>query len=118
VAGVISGEFAILQSYPENKYGGGGGQKPGNTKCDLTIRPPDIDLASHIERLKSNSTVTVVSEREIVLQSGRSGTRIEVESMGRSLSLITEVNERVVVLTCFGELGPFDQIAVTLGSNE
>jgi heat shock protein HslJ len=115
VTGVVPGEWAILQSYPEDKYVGGGGQHPGDTKCDLIIRPPDVDLASHIERLKSNPSVTVVSEREMVLQSGQPGTRFEVESMGRSLSLITEINERVVVLTCFGELAPFDQIAVTLG---
>jgi hypothetical protein len=38
--------------------------------------------------------------------------------MGRSLSLITEINERVVVLTCFGELEPFDQIATTLSAEE
>jgi hypothetical protein len=38
--------------------------------------------------------------------------------MGRSLSLITEVNGRAVVLTCFGELAPFDEIAVTLGASE
>jgi hypothetical protein len=36
--------------------------------------------------------------------------------MGRSLSLVTEINERVVVLICFGELAPFDEIAVTLGA--
>jgi hypothetical protein len=35
-----------------------------------------------------------------------------------SLSLITEVNERAVVLTCFGKLAPFDEIAVTLGASE
>ena len=116
VTGVVPGEWAILQSYPEDKYVGGGGQHPGDTKCDLTIRPPDVDLASHIERLKSELSVTIVSEREMVLQSGRPGIRFEVESMGRSLSLVTEINERVVVLTCFGELAPFDQIAVTLGA--
>jgi hypothetical protein len=38
--------------------------------------------------------------------------------MGRSLSLVTEINERAVVLTCFGELAPFDEIAVTLGASE
>jgi hypothetical protein len=38
--------------------------------------------------------------------------------MGRSLSLVTEISERAVVLTCFGELAPFDEIAVTLGSSE
>ena len=116
VTGVVPGEWAILQSYPEDKYVGGGGQHPGDTKCDLVIRPPDVDLASHIERLKSEPSITVVSEREIVLQSGQPGIRFEVESMGRSLSLITEIDERVVVLTCFGELAPFDEIAVTLGA--
>jgi hypothetical protein len=43
---------------------------------------------------------------------------MEVESMGRSLSLITQINERVVVLTCFGELAPFDEIAVTLRADD
>ena len=62
--------------------------------------------------------MTIVSKGEIVLQSGKPGTRLEVESMGRSLSLFTEINERVVVLTCFGELAPFDEIAVTLSANE
>jgi hypothetical protein len=38
--------------------------------------------------------------------------------MSPSISLFTEVNERVVVLTCFGELAPFDQIAVTFGASE
>jgi heat shock protein HslJ len=118
VTGVIPGQSAILQSYPEDKYVGGGGQHPGDTKCDLTIRPPDIDVASHMQQLKSDPTVTIVSEQEIVLQSGKPGIRVEVDSMGRSLSLITEVDERVVVLTCFGELEPFDEIAVTIGASE
>ena len=116
--GVVPGQSVILQSYPEDKYVGGEAFEPGDTKCDLTIRPPDIDVASYLEQLKSDPTVTIVSEQEIVLQSGQPGTRVEVESMGRSLSLITEINERVVVLACFGELGPFDEIAVTLGATE
>ena len=62
--------------------------------------------------------MTILSQSEIVLQSGRTGKRFEVESMGRSLSLVTEINERAVVLTCFGELEPFDEIAVTLGVEE
>jgi heat shock protein HslJ len=118
VTGVVPGEWAILQSYPEDKYVGGGGQHPGDTKCDLAIRPPGVDIASHIQQLKSNSTVTIVSEREMILQSGQPGIRFEVESMGRSLSLVTEIDERVVVLTCFGELAPFDEIASTLGATE
>ena len=118
VTGVVPDQWAILQSYPEDKYVGGEAFKPGDTKCDLTIRPPDVDVASHMQGLKSDPSATIVSEGEIVLYSGKPGTRLEVDSMGRSLSLVTEVNERVVVLTCLGDLAPFDQIAVTLGASE
>ncbi len=118
VVEVDPGRLAILQSYPEDKYIGGEAFKPGDTKCDLTIRPPDIDVAGHMEQLRSDPTVTIVSEQEIALQSGKPGTRIEVESLGPSISLITEVNDRAIVLTCFGELAPFDETALTLGANE
>lgn len=114
VTQVVPGQSAILQSYSETKYVGGEALDLADTKCDLTNSPPDVDVTSYIQQLRSNSTVTIVSEDEIVLQSGRPGIRIEVESMGRSISLVTSINERVVVLTCFGELTPFDEFAVTL----
>jgi hypothetical protein len=38
--------------------------------------------------------------------SGQPSIKLEVESMGRSITLITEINERVVVLNCFGEPAP------------
>jgi hypothetical protein len=107
----------ILQSYPQDKYVGGEPRQPGDTKCDLTVHPTGTSVADVLRRLRSDSTATIVSEREIVLQSGRSGIWREVESLGRSLSLYTEVNGRAVVLTCFGELAPFEEVAVTLGSS-
>jgi hypothetical protein len=42
------------------------------------------------------------------------GIEMEVESMGRSRILITEFNGQLVLLNCFGELRPFDEVAVTL----
>jgi heat shock protein HslJ len=108
----------IFASYPGDKYVGGEGFQPGDTKCDLTIHPPDISVADLVQQIKSDPSTTIVSEQEILLQSNQPGIRFEVESMGRSLSLITEINGRAVVLTCFGELAPFDQIAVTLGANQ
>lgn len=118
VVEVDPGRLAILQSYPENKYIGGEAREPGDTKCDLTIHPPEVDVAGQIQRLQSDSTVSIASEQVIVLQSGERGTRVEVDSTGRSISLFSEVSHRVVVLTCFGELGPFDEIAVTLSAGE
>jgi hypothetical protein len=118
VTGVVPGQFVILQSYPETKYVGGEALKQGDTKCDLTIRPPGISVADFVQQMRTNSAITIVSDDELILASGQPGIRMELESMGRSLSLITEVYERVVVLTCFGELAPFDEIAVTLGANE
>jgi heat shock protein HslJ len=112
------GGSPILQSYPQDKYVGGEPRQPGDTKCDLIIHPPGTSAADVVPQNRSDPPVTVVSEREIVLRSGQPGTRFEVESMGRSLSLVTEVNGRAVVLTCFGELEPFDAIAVTLDAAE
>jgi hypothetical protein len=108
----------ILMSYPQDKYVGGEGRKPGDTKCDLYIHPPGVHVADVVPQNRSDPPVTVVSEQEIVLHSGRTGKRFEVDSMGRFLSLVTEVNERAVVLACFGELAPFGEIAATLGATE
>jgi len=112
----------ILQSYPQDKYVGGEARQPGDTKCDLTVHPSGINVADVVPQNRSDPPITVVSMQEIVLRSGQLGRRFEVESMGRSLSLITTLqtatgNERVVVLTCFGDLAPFDEIAITLGAS-
>ena len=80
--------------------------------------PTKIDVDSHIQQLKSSPTVTIVSEGEIVLQTGLIGKRFVVDSMGRSISLVTEINSRTVVLTCFGEPEQFDEIAITLSGIE
>lgn len=57
---------------------------------------------------------TILSEQEIILSSGQPGFRFELNNMGPSNALITEINGRVVVLTCFGDFTLFDEIAVTL----
>jgi hypothetical protein len=118
VTGVVPGEFAILQSYPESKYVGGEALEQGDTKCDLNIRPPGTTAADLIQQWKSDPNTIIVSESEVVLQSGQLGTRMELENMGRSLSMITEANDRAVVLTCFGAFEPFDEIAVSFGASE
>jgi heat shock protein HslJ len=110
------GGTTILTSYPEDKYVGGEARQPGDTKCDLTIHPRGVSVADIDPENNPQPMVTVVSKQEILLQTGRPGLRFEIESLGRSLSLMTEINERAVVLTCFGELAPFDAIAVTLGA--
>jgi hypothetical protein len=38
--------------------------------------------------------------------------------MGQSRALITTIHDRVVILSCFGNLALFDEIAVTLHANE
>jgi hypothetical protein len=115
------GGSTILQSYPQDKYVGGEPRQPGDAKCDLTVHPSGVRMAEVIQQLRSGFHTTIVSEREIILNSGRSGIRFEIESMGRSLSLVTTLqtaaaDERTVVLTCFGETAPFDEIAVSLGT--
>jgi heat shock protein HslJ len=118
VSYVDPGRWAILQSFPEDKYVGGEARQPGDTKCDLNIRPPGTSVVDLIQQWKSNPDTTMVSEQEIPLESGMTGTRIEVENMGRSLSMFIDVHERAVTLTCFGEFAPFDDIAGSLHESE
>ena len=61
---------------------------------------------------------TILSEREIILSSGQPGFRFELNNMGRANALITEINGRVVVLTCFGDFTLFDEITETLKTSE
>jgi hypothetical protein len=54
ITGVIEGEYAILQSYPEDKYVGGEGREPGDTKCDLNIRSTGTNMAELIQQWQTN----------------------------------------------------------------
>lgn len=118
VTGIVEGQYAILQSYPEDKYIGGGSFLPGDTKCDLNLSPSAASAADLIEQWKSDPMATILSEEEVVLASGATGRRVEVDSLGQFVALVTEVNERVIVLTCFGDFSPFDQIATTIHARE
>jgi len=118
ITGVIEGQYAIFQSYPEDKYIGGEGLDPGDTKCDLNIRPVGESVSALILQWKSAPMTTIISEGEIILQSGQPGIRIELDSMGRSNSIITEINKRVIVVTCFGDFARFDEIADTIRTCE
>jgi heat shock protein HslJ len=114
VSYVDPGRWAILQSYGEDKYVGGEGLQPGDTKCDLNIREPGTKAGDLIQQWRSDPDAVILSEQELTLDSGATGTRLEVDNRGRSLSMIIDVHGRAVVLTCFGEFEPFDAIAMTL----
>jgi hypothetical protein len=118
VTGVFEGQYAIFSSYPEDKYVGGGRRESGDTKCDLNIRPQGESADNLTQQWKSNDMTTILSEQEIILSSGQPGFRFELNSMGRANALITEINGRVIVLTCFGNFTLFDEIAVTLKTSE
>jgi heat shock protein HslJ len=114
VTGVIEGQYAIFQSYPEEKYVGGEPREPRDTKCDLNIHPPGERRVDLIQQWESSDLTTIISQREIVLQSGELVTWFELDGMGRANVVIIDINERVVSLTCFGDFTLFDQIADTL----
>jgi heat shock protein HslJ len=118
VTGVINGQYAIFQSYYEDKYVGGEAHEAGDTKCDLNIRPPGTNAGELIQQWESNPRTTIVSDEEIILKSGLIGRRLVLESMGRSVALVAEINRRAVVLTCFGNSEPFEDIAKTLSGFE
>jgi heat shock protein HslJ len=118
VTGIIEGEYAILQSYPEDKYIGGEGREEGDTKCDLNIRPEGDRSEDLIAQWQSEAMTTIVSEENFSFQSGLTGQRFVIDSMGWATVFITEINQRVVLLTCFGDFSSVDEIAVTLKASE
>jgi heat shock protein HslJ len=118
VTSVIEGEFAILQSYPEDKYIGGEMFEPGDAKCDFSIRPPGTRAADLLDGWRSDPATTILSEEQITLETGQPAYRVELESMGPSLSVLTEVNQRTVRLSCFGDFSQIDEIARTIQASE
>jgi len=112
------GTVTIVQSFAQDKYVGGEPFQPGDTKCDLWIHPHKTRTETLIERYETDPNVTVISQEEVVLDSGSVGTRTEANAMGPSVSMITEVNRRAVTFVCYGDLTPFDDIAVTLAGGE
>jgi heat shock protein HslJ len=118
VTSVILGQSAILQSYPEDKYIGGEAFAPGDTKCDLNIHPKGESAADLVAQWRADAMTTIVSEAEFNSQTGLAGQRFVLDSMGRATVFLFEINQRVVLLTCFGDFLPVDEIAATLQALE
>ncbi len=118
VTSVMPGQSAIFQSYPTDKYVGGEMREPGDTKCDFSIRPEGDRAEDLIQQWRSDSTTTIVAEEVFTLQTGLTGQRFVIDSMGRATVFLTEINQRVVLLTCFGDFTPVDAIAATLNKLE
>ena len=118
VTGIIEGEYAILQSYPEDKYIGGEPRDEGDTKCDLNIRPEGSSLEDLVEQWTSSSMTEILSDEPFLLANGVEGRRFEIQSLGKSIAVVVELEERLVVLSCFGEFDRVDEIASTLTIGE
>jgi hypothetical protein len=118
VTDVIEGKYAILQSYPPDKYVGGEAFQPGDAKCDLSFRPPGTSAEEVLQDTKSDSMATIISEERITLDSGQPAVQVELESMGRAKLVVTEINGRALVLVCFNDFTRFDEIAATLRASE
>jgi len=56
----------------------------------------------------------ILSEEELELASGLRAVRMQVSALGDSVRLMTVVNGHPVVLTGFGDLSRFDEVARTL----
>ena len=118
VTGVIEGQYAIFQSYPEDKYMGGERREPGDTKCDINLHPSVTSTEGLIQLWQNDPMTTILSEDTFILESGLSGRRFLIDSLGQATVFVTVLNQGVVILTCFGDFNLVDQIAVTLKAVE
>jgi heat shock protein HslJ len=119
VTRVIEGETATFQTFPEGKYVRGEEYEPGDAKCELIINGVGHTTEMQLEEYRIVGIVTIFSEEEIVLSSGKAATRLEVDIMGELLTLVVaEINSRVILFQCFGDRSQFETIAATLGASE
>ena len=110
----MPGEYAILQSYPLDKYVGGEMLEAGDAKCDLYIQSENTKAEDLIAQWESDTMVEFNSMEAIELPNGVLTHRIVIESMGTTLVYVVELEPYVVTLTCFGEFEPVDEFAETL----
>ena len=111
VTGIVEGGYAIFQSYPMDKYVGGEGFQPGDTKCDLNLQLESDNPEEILQQWTSDGLSEIVSRQDLILASGYPGLRIEMEGWGGSLTMFVVLDGRLVSLTCYGAFEYFDQIA-------
>lgn len=118
ITGIIEGQYAIFQSYPEDKYVGGEPFQPGDTKCDLNLGVEGSSPQEVLNQWTSDGLSTILSQDEVALVSGLPGLRVELEGWGGSLTMFTLINNKVIAFTCYGAFEYFDEIAGTISSIE
>ena len=114
VTGIIEGDYAIFQSYPPDKYVGGEGFQPGDTKCDLNLSVDAATLDEVLTQWTSDGLSEIVTQEYLMLPTGLEGLRVELEGWGGSLTMFTEINGRIITFTCYGAFEYFDDIAGTI----
>lgn len=115
---IIAGDYAIFSSYPPDKYTGGEARQPGDTKCDLNLNPEIDSIGTLVQQWQASPLTTILSEEEFVLNSGIPGTKFVIDSMGTSTILVTQINARFVIFSCWGDATRFNEISATLRASD
>jgi len=114
--GSSPGIIAIIQSYPASSGQGSEGQPPGETKCDLVIFPEGETLDTHLQAVRDNRDLQIISEQEWHVCDVQAAIRLQLRSdyAGEHAVYLARLDDRVVKFVCYGDLAAFDQIAQTL----
>jgi hypothetical protein len=110
-----AGDTDILWS--QRPTGPGTEGVPGDVvKIDISSEPDTtMTLEELVARQKQGVTTDqILSEEELELPGGLRAVRMQVSALGDSVTLMTVVNGHPVVLTGFGDLSRFDEVARTL----
>jgi len=112
VGEALPGQSAILFWYPEGKYVGGESLQAGDAKCDLFIYPVGHTVAQEAENVRTDPANQIFVETDLTLPSGLSAITLRYSAplAGEVARMLTSVDDRVVTLTCFGDLSLFEDI--------
>ncbi len=112
-----AGDTDIMWS--ERLTGPGHDGVPGNVvKIDITTEPNTTmtleELAARQKQIIADNNGQILLEEAITLPSGLKAVRLGVSGFGESVTLWTVINGHPVMLTGFGDLARFDEVANTL----
>lgn len=110
-----AGDTDILWS--QRPTGPGAGGMPSDVvKIDVSSEPnTTMTLEELVARQKQGiASDQILSEEELELPGGLRAVRMQVSALGDSVTLMAVIEGHPVVLTGFGDLGRFDEVARTL----
>lgn len=111
----VSGQLAVLQSFPPEQAGTEG-IPDGESKCDFLIRSELNSVQSGVDAVVADDSLELIEQREQTNEGGLTVVVVEVDSqrVGPMNIAFASYDGQVIQLSCFGSLDAFATMSASL----